>query len=64
MFVGLNNDGSLIVATTIKDKVELRKESGFLIRAIGNRDATGAKFSSAGIFIVEIVFNAYIFSIK
>jgi hypothetical protein len=39
----INNDGSLILITTIKGKVELRKESGTLMRTICNSDATNAK---------------------
>ena len=37
--------------TTIKGKVELRKESGSLIRSIGNGDATNAKFSGSDVLV-------------
>lgn len=47
----INNDGSLILITTIRGKVELRKENGSYIRAIGNGDATSAKSSGNDIVV-------------
>ena len=47
----INNDGTLILVITVKGRVELRKESGSLIRTIGNGDAMGAKFSGADILV-------------
>jgi hypothetical protein len=47
----MNDDGSLILVTTVKGKVELRKETGTLIRTIGNGNATGAKFSGGNIIV-------------
>jgi len=40
-----------VLITTVKGKVELRKESGSLVRTIGNGDATGARFSGSDILI-------------
>jgi hypothetical protein len=34
----------LVVITTVKAKVEIRKESGSLVRTIGNGDAVGANW--------------------
>jgi hypothetical protein len=47
----INNDGSLILITTVMGKVELRKESSSYIRAIGNGDATSARFSGKDILV-------------
>jgi hypothetical protein len=47
----INNDGSLILITTVRGKVELRKENGSLIRSIGYGDATSAKFSGKDILV-------------
>ena len=47
----INDDGSLILITTVRGKVELRKESGSLIRSIGYGDATSAKFSGKEILV-------------
>lgn len=46
-----SSDQSLIVITTIKGKVEIRKENGTLIRSIGNGDATNAKWYGSDIAI-------------
>ena len=42
----------LILITTVRGKVELRKESGSYIRAIGNGDATSARFSGKDILVI------------
>jgi hypothetical protein len=47
----INDDGSLILITTVRGKVELRKESGSYIRAIGNGDASSARFSGKDILV-------------
>jgi hypothetical protein len=47
----MNNGGSLILVTTEKGKVELRKESGTLIRTISNSHAIRAKFSGSEILV-------------
>ena len=41
----LNNDGTLVIITTDKGKVELRKESGTYIRTIVSSGAKGGKFN-------------------
>jgi len=47
----INDDGSLILITTVRGKVELRKENSSYIRAIGNGDATSASFSGKDILV-------------
>ena len=47
----INQDGSLILITTVRGKIELRKESGAFIRSIGIGDATSAKFSGKDILV-------------
>jgi hypothetical protein len=47
----INDDGSLILITTVRGKVELRKENGSFIRSIGIGDATSAKFSGKDILV-------------
>ena len=47
----INDDGALILITTVRGKVELRKESGSYIKAIGNGDATSARFSGKDILV-------------
>lgn len=46
-----NHDQSLIVITTRKGTVEIRKNNGLLIRTIGNGDATNSKFYGTDIAI-------------
>jgi hypothetical protein len=46
-----NSDQSLVAITTIKGKVEIRKDNGTLIRTIGNGDATGARWNGTDIAI-------------
>jgi hypothetical protein len=41
----------MVLITTVKDKVEIRKESGGLIRTIGNGDATNAHWHGNDIAI-------------
>ena len=48
----INNEGSLILVTTVKGKVELRKENGALERIIASADAVNAKFSGIDILVV------------
>lgn len=45
------NDQSLIVITTSKGKVEIRKENGLLVRTIGNGDASNSKWYGSEIAI-------------
>jgi hypothetical protein len=47
----INNDGSLILITTDKGKVELRKESGSMVRTISSSNAVSAKFSGSEILV-------------
>jgi hypothetical protein len=47
----INDDGTLILITTVRGKVELRKESGSFIRTIGYGDATSAKFCGKDILV-------------
>ena len=48
----INNDGTLIVVTTVKGKVELRKDNGLLERVIVSADALNAKFSGIDIQVM------------
>ena len=48
----INNDGTLIVVTTVKGKVELRKDNGLLERVIVSADALNAKFSGIDIQVI------------
>ena len=48
----INNDGTLILVTTVKGKVELRKENGALERIIVSADAINAKFSGIDIQVI------------
>ena len=51
IFADINADGSLILITTKKGNVELRKETGQLVRQIGHGDAVTAKFSGTDILV-------------
>jgi uncharacterized cupin superfamily protein len=51
VYADMNHDGSLILITTVRGKVELRRESGSLIRSIGYGDATSAEFSEKDILV-------------
>ena len=46
-----NGDQSLVAITTVKGKVEIRKESGSLLRTIGNGDATNARWHGSDIAV-------------
>lgn len=46
-----NGDQLLVVITTVKGKVEIRKENNFLVRTIVNSDATNAKWYGSDIAI-------------
>lgn len=46
-----NHDQSLVIMTTNKGKVEIRKNNGLLIRTIGNGDALTSKFYGTDIAI-------------
>ena len=46
----INSDGTLIVITTTKGKVELRKDNGHMVRIMSS-DAVSARFSGTDIVI-------------
>ncbi|MEI8226011.1 MAG: hypothetical protein WCG82_08790 [Bacteroidota bacterium] len=50
----INSDQSLVVITTNKGKVEIRKENGSLVRTIGNNDATNAKWYGNEIAVTTV----------
>jgi hypothetical protein len=41
----------MVAVTTVKGKVEIRKENGSLIRTIGNGDATNARWHGSDIAV-------------
>jgi hypothetical protein len=51
VYADMNQDGSLILITTVRGRVELRRESGSLIRSIGFGDFISAKFSGKDILV-------------
>lgn len=51
VYADMNQDGSLILITTVRGRVELRRESGSFIRTIVYGDATSAKFSEKDILV-------------
>jgi len=52
LYADFNNNQSLVVITTIKGKVQIRKENGSLVREIGNGDATQAKWYGQELAII------------
>ena len=46
-----NSNQTLIAITTVKGKVEIRKDNGTLVRTIGNGDATNARWNGSDIAI-------------
>ena len=51
MTADLNSDESLVLLTLESGKVELRRDTGYLIRVICDRDAVNARFSGKDLVI-------------